>query len=216
MGPESTALLYAELVRAFQTHFGAFRDEEFPEILIHSLPIPDITESIAHEAKVRGMLIRSLRILEEAGVELVAFPCNSLNYFVDYLASSTQLPVLSIVEEASKEITERSPDEVLLLSTPTTFEKGLYERYLDGIRVVRPDGHEDVLRIIMRTLRGENPSGEFIKMLETTYSAYDHVVIGCTDLSILVQDYRDDRIIDALECLSTAIMRQSCATPEQD
>jgi len=215
MGPESTALLYQEVIRSFQTRFEAYKDEDFPEMLIHNLPIPDITVNVEQEELVRKMLSRSVHFLEQSGSELIAFPCNSLNYFVDYLTSQTDIPLVSIVEETCQAIRQKNPQEVLLLSTPTTFEKGLYQRYLRGTRVIRPQDYAKILDVIVRTLKGENPRVEFVEMLEREYSMYDNIVIGCTDLSILVQNYRDERLIDSLKCLSNSIV-QNCAPKTND
>ena len=79
MGPESTALLYRQVVRSFQDRFGAYKDQDFPEMLIHNLPIPDITVDKKHEEDVRKMLSRSVHFLEQSGSELIAFPCNSFH-----------------------------------------------------------------------------------------------------------------------------------------
>jgi len=209
MGPESTSLLYQQVVRSFQDGFGAYKDQDFPEMLIHNLPIPDITVDIKHEEDVRKMLSRSVHFLEQSGSELIAFPCNSLNYFVDYLSSQTDIPLISIVEETCNTIRQRNLSEILLLSTPTTFEKGLYQRYLGDTRVIRPQDYTKILDIIIQTLKGEHPSEEFSEMLEKEYSSYDNIVIGCTDLSILVQNYQDKRLIDSLTCLSQSIVQNS-------
>jgi aspartate racemase len=209
MGPESTALLYQQVIKSFQDRFEAYKDNDFPEILIHNLPIPDITGDIKNEEDVRKMLSRSVHFLEQSDSELIAFPCNSLNYFVDYLSSQTDVPLLSIVEETCKTIRQKNPSEILLLSTPTTFEKGLYQRYLGDTRVIRPKNYTKILDIIIHTLKGAHPHKEFSEMLEKEYSNYDDIVIGCTDLSILVQNYQDERLIDSLKCLSNSILNKA-------
>ncbi|MDO8570963.1 MAG: amino acid racemase [Candidatus Daviesbacteria bacterium] len=205
MGPESTALLYRGIVRSFQIGFGAYNDEDFPEMVIHNLPIPDITVNVEKEDLVRRMLSRSIHFLEQSGVELIAFPCNSLNYFVDYLTSQTGIPIISIVEETCVTIREKGSKEVLLLSTPTTFEKGLYHRYLRDTTIVRPNDYSKIQSIIVRTLKGENSREDFIEMLEKEYSAHKNIVIGCTDLSVLVESYKNDRLIDSSKCLADSI-----------
>jgi len=209
MGPESTSLLYREIVKAFQSDLGAYKDEDFPEMFIHNLPIPNIMDGIQKEAEVQHMLSNSTHILEQAGSEIIVFPCNSLNYFIDYLLSQTDVPILSIVEETSKEIKRKGYDEVLLLSTPTTFDKGLYHRYLDGTSIIRPQNYGWILEVIMRTLKGEHPIDEFRDVIETDYRKYEHIVIGCTDLSVLVNGYRNSRLIDSTRCLADAVC-QAC------
>lgn len=214
MGPESTSLLYREIVKAFQLNLSAYRDEDFPEMFIHNLPIPNIMDGIEREDEVRRMLSHSTHILEQAGSDLIVFPCNSLNYFIDYLLSQTDVPILSIVEETSKEIKGKSYDEVLLLSTPTTFEKGLYHRYLDATSIIRPQNYDRILEIIMKTLKGEYPLDEFKDMIETDYRKYEHIVIGCTDLSVLVNGYRNGRLIDSTRCLADAVC-QACINDKE-
>ena len=107
MGPESTALLYRNIIHSFQDKFKAYKDEDFPEMIIHNLPVPDITENILNESKVRTMLSKSVHFLEYSNVDIIVFPCNSLDYFTDYLVSQTQIPLMSIVEETSNEIKKR-------------------------------------------------------------------------------------------------------------
>ncbi len=209
MGPESTALLYRNIIRSFQTEFNAYKDDDFPEIIIHNLPIPDITENTLNENKVRRMLSKSVHFLEDSDVDFIAFPCNSLDYFTDHLVSETNVPLLSIVKETCGEIEKTNADEILLLSTPTTFEKGLYQRFLTDKKIVRPKKYMEIHNIIIRTLRGDKPKDEFIEKLEKEYSAYDSILIGCTDLSVLVDDYRNDRLIDSLSCLSNSVFQKS-------
>jgi aspartate racemase len=209
MGPESTSLLYKQIVRSFQVGFAAYKDEDFPEIIIHNIPIPDITVNIEREDLVKRMLSGSVHFLEQSGVDIIAFPCNSLNYFVDYLISQTHIPIINIVEETCHVISQIRPPEVLLLSTSSTFNNGLYHRYLKDTKIVRPQNYEKVIDIMVRTLKGENPKKEFIDMLEKEYSKDDHVVLGCTDLSILVEDYQNDRLIDSLKCLAATMFKKS-------
>ncbi len=209
MGPESTALLYKDIVRRFQEDFGASKDEDFPEMIIHNLPIPDITVDIANEAAVKRMLSRSIHALEQSGAEIIGFPCNSLDYFIDHLRSQTDLPVLSIVEETCKTLKRKGVEKALLLSTPTTFERGLYHRHLSDVEIVAPQDRQKVYDVIMSTLSGQNPRQRFRRMLANDYGAHANIIIGCTDLSILVENYVDPRMTDSLSCLSHAIQEAS-------
>lgn len=205
MGPESTALLYQQIVRTFQSKFRAYNDQDFPEMLIHNLPIPNITLDVKHEDIVKKMLSKSVHFLETSGSDLIAFPCNSLNYFVDYLCTRTDIPIISIVEETSRVISKKNISEILLLSTPTTFEKGLYQRYLNNTRVVRPLDYTRILNIIVQTLKGERPTKDFENIIEKDYSNYEQIVIGCTDLSLLINNYNFDNLIDSTKCLANAV-----------
>ncbi|MCK4664568.1 MAG: amino acid racemase [Bacteroidales bacterium] len=209
MGPESTVLLYKYLIKDIQHSYNSYLDCDYPEIIIHSLPIPDITKDVNAEHIIKSMFRRTIDLFERNYVEIIVFPCNTLDYFIDFIRMQTKITVLSIVEETCERIRKKDPKEVLLLSTPTTFGKGLYHRYLRDTNIVRPENYRKVLDVIVRTLKGENPREEFIEMLEREYSEYNNIVIGCTDLSILVEDYKNDKLIDSVKCLSDAIMKKS-------
>jgi aspartate racemase len=154
--------------------------------------------------------------MEQVGVELIAFPCNSLDYFIDYLRAQSDLPILSIVNETCKRVREKEAEEVLLLSTPITFNKELYNRYLRYKNIVRLENHEKILKIIICTMKGEYPKNEFIEMLEGECSMYKSIIIGCTDLSILVENYTNDKLIDSIKCLSAAIKRDCVKEKPKD
>jgi aspartate racemase len=104
MGPRSTAPFIDLIVTECQIRYGAKLDEEFPHMMIYSLPTPFyVDRSIEHE-KMKSVLKTGLRRLEAAGVSFIAIPCNTVHaYFYD-LESSIAVKLLNIIEEAIREI----------------------------------------------------------------------------------------------------------------
>lgn len=70
MGPESTALFYQKIIKQYQKQYGAKNDEDYPEIFIYSLPIPDIVKGVKEPAKTAQMLIKVVKTLESVGSQL--------------------------------------------------------------------------------------------------------------------------------------------------
>ena len=46
MGPESTAIFYQAIIKQCQKQYGAKYDEDYPEIFIYNLPIPNIVDGL--------------------------------------------------------------------------------------------------------------------------------------------------------------------------
>ncbi len=209
MGPESTALLYKQVVRGFQKFHGAKKDSDFPEMVILNLPIPDITEQYGDEELVKKKLSNALSLFNHARVEVVAFPCNTLDYFVYHLRSETANRVLSIVEETATRIHLLGAQDIMLLSTPPTYEHGLYQKHLPDANIVRPKDHHKITELIQHILQGDQPRAEFLNNLRDYTKEYDLVVLACTDLSVLAYGYYHPKVLDSLQCLSDAIIHHA-------
>ena len=51
MGPRATADLYMAIVALFQQQYGARYDADFPQMIINSVPAPDVVERLEDEAR---------------------------------------------------------------------------------------------------------------------------------------------------------------------
>src|SRR3989339_318028 len=87
MGPEATADLYLEIIRIFQQELGAKYDDEFPQIFINSLPLPDVVEQNFSEAQVIYLLKEGVKKLEQAGADFIVIACNTVHVFLCQMRS---------------------------------------------------------------------------------------------------------------------------------
>ena len=104
MGPEATAELYLKIIKIFQDKFGAKYDSDYPEIMIYNLPLPDVVEKIDQSSKIKEMLVKGVQKLESWGVDFIAIPCNTVNFFLPEMRTAVSIPILSILEETAKEV----------------------------------------------------------------------------------------------------------------
>jgi len=81
MGPEATAELYLRIVKIFQQRFGAKYDDDFPEMILLNLPIPDVVEGLKSPEKTLKILVNGAKKLESIGVNFIVMPCNTAHYF---------------------------------------------------------------------------------------------------------------------------------------
>ncbi|MBI2675925.1 MAG: aspartate/glutamate racemase family protein [Candidatus Aenigmarchaeota archaeon] len=104
MGPESTAIFYQSVILQCQKQYHAQYDEDYPEIFIYNLPIPDVVEGIRSPSKILPVLIKGIRKLESIGVDFIAVPCNTVQYFFEDMRKSCSIPILNIIEETAKKV----------------------------------------------------------------------------------------------------------------
>jgi aspartate racemase len=84
MGPRSTAPFIDLIVNQCQIQYGANLDEEFPNMMIYSLPTPFYDHRPIDHAEMKSVVKTGLKRLEAAGVSFIAIPCNTVHaYFCD-------------------------------------------------------------------------------------------------------------------------------------
>jgi len=193
MGPESTADTYMKMISYCQKKYGARLDEDFPPILIYSMPVPDVVEKKDNDPEVLDALRSGIKKLDDAGADFSIIPCNSMQGFVPELRKD--FTVLSIVEETLLEAKKTNIKTWGILATEVTVGKGYFQKAFEeaGLRIVEPDPKEQaiVTRAIRQILCGEKKDPK--KLLEqAAYSLKSKgaggILLACTDLPLVVSD----------------------------
>ena len=159
MGPESTIVFYQEIVKIFQKKFNAKYDSDYPEMMISNLPIPDIVENLQNPDIIIRMIRENSKKLENAGMDFIVIPCNTVNLFYDKFSRGASIPILNIIEEAVKKVKSSGYRNVGLLATETTIKNRLYEKWFEkfNINQMLPiiKDRIDVNKIILNILNGK-------------------------------------------------------------
>jgi aspartate racemase len=117
MGPEATADFYNKIVRLTP----AETDQEHIPTLIYSLPqVPDRMASIRNQdPAIVPYLVEGVTRLENAGASFIAIPCNTVHYYFDYMQDAVSIPIIHMIRETVKEVSQHYPDlkKVGLLAT---------------------------------------------------------------------------------------------------
>lgn len=211
MGPEATIQLYKEIVGILQTDFGAKYDSDYPEMYIINLPIPDIVERPDNFAKVEQMMIDACRKLYSLGADYIVIPCNTINIIYEGYNGSVPISILNIIEETAINLKGDGIKKIGLLSTKTTYDSGIYEKYLGkyGIEILKPSQKEiqEVNEIIIRILSGGKSVRDKSFLIEVAQDLVrkgaEGVVLGCTDLSLIIgQEDVSFPIFDTIKILA--------------
>jgi aspartate racemase len=214
MGPQATVDLFQKIVRATP----ARKDQDHIHIVIDDFPqIPDRTAFLLGKGETPlPYILKSVRLLETAGVHVLCMPCNTAHYFVEDIRNATPLPLMSIVETTLNEIrgSFEAFIEIGLLATDGTLIGRVYHNAFEseGYRIITPVDEEqrELMRIIYAIKAGETE--EHVQALEAIiehmrFLGSKLVILGCTELPILLRYFEPSiPVIDATSCLAKGIV----------
>lgn len=128
MGPKSTTPFLDMVIDECQKQYGATNDDDFPHMMIYSLPTPFRIEKIDH-GKMKTVLIRGLKRLEKTHIDFIVMPCNFIHQYFSELKKAVKVPIINLIEEAIKNLNPELK-KVALLATPSTIKSHIYQKEL--------------------------------------------------------------------------------------
>lgn len=216
MGPAATADFFARLVAVSAAH----TDQEFPPVILYSASqIPDRTTHLEGRGPDPApQMQEAARVLERAGAELIAMPCNTAHAYYDAIQAAVSIPVLNMIDLAADAIRSESSAAtgVGILAATGTVRLGLYANRLReaGLRPLLPSDQEAVMEAI-RAVKGghRGPDPRLQEAVDGLLNAGAEVLLlGCTELPLAVtQDSVPVPLIDAGEILLQRCMRDAGA-----
>lgn len=215
MGPRSTAPFIDLVVDECQSQYGAKYDEEFPKMMIYSLPTPFyINRPINHEL-MKKTIIEGLQKLESTGVSFIAMPCNSAHIYFEELKESINVPLLNIVEETVKKLPLDS-QKVTLFSTSSTFESEIYQKGIisGGHEFIFKDEWQIKLNNLIQNIKIDKDNtvnidiwNDIIEVVKK--EAIENIIIACTDLNVVLEKVHPSiNVIDSAKCLAQSIINK--------
>ncbi|MFQ5608018.1 MAG: aspartate/glutamate racemase family protein [Candidatus Zixiibacteriota bacterium] len=215
MGPRSTAPFVDLLIGKCVELYGAKYDDDFPPLMIYSLPTPFFVERGMNHENAKATIVEGLRKLQDCGAALMAMPCNSAHVYFDELSVSVEVPLLNMVNETVVSLHDTSR-RVGLLGAEMTVSSGMYQRQLldRGFEVVREGRWQPQLNELIVAIKSFAPRRELERRWEDIKRVLKHqdvdtFIVACTDLNALeLASGRGITIVDAGECLAQATVRR--------
>lgn len=213
MGPRSTAPFVDLIIDECQSQYEAKYDDEFPKMMIYSLPTPFyINQPINHEL-MKKTIIEGLQKLESIGVSFIAMPCNSAHIYFKELKESINVNLLNIVEETIKKLPIVS-QKVTLFSTSSTFESTIYQKGIidGGHEFIFKDRWQVKLNTLIENIKSDKGNTQNIdiwnELIEDVKNeSVENIVIACTDLNVVLEKTHPPiNIIDSSKCLAESVV----------
>jgi aspartate racemase len=206
---ESTVVYYQQLIAGY---YARYHNAYYPEIVIYSLDFQRFTdmEDRGEMDDYVDTIVDGLARLEAAGAEIALLAANSPHAVFSAVAARTTLPLVSIVEATAHAAASAGAKQLLLLGIRFTMQTGFYAevcaRY--GIAVVTPADADQ--RLLNRLIFDELTLGKFGEAQRETLLAiieraaqrnsFDGVILGCTELPILLR--QEDTTIPLYDTLA--------------
>ncbi|MDL2324471.1 amino acid racemase [Ruminococcaceae bacterium OttesenSCG-928-A16] len=220
LGPMATAYFY-ELVIA---HTKAEKDQDHIDMVISSkATTPDRTAYIVGKSTEDPFVVMEAEAhrLVTFGAEVIAIPCNTAHYFYQRLHQVIPVPILNMVGDTVAQVKNGGSQKVGILATDGTIQAETYQLECKAqnlaCEVPGPAAQAALMQVIYRDIKaGKEPDMElFNTAAEELFAAgCSHIILGCTELSLLKKDGRlDSRFVDSMEVLAKAAITACGKTP---
>jgi len=198
-GPLAGRLFFDKIIAWYQNYLNAWEDKDFPLMFIISYPFSDMLFEGKKEAIVAGQL-RSIIDQFTARYRIIA--CNTLHCFLDEGEDKDPcwMHLMKITAEfLSANRIEKAP---LTLCTTTSREYRIHEKYFPCVFPSKKN-QEKIDKIIEEILKGKQHSQtarELNEILHSEKKEEQHVILGCTELSLLYSEYPIDTTLIVDPC----------------
>ncbi len=195
MGAEASSVFYRKLIEDTKVS----KDQDHLDILLWShAGIPDRTTYILsnRQEELWEVFQKDIRMLKAAGCEYLAIPCNTSHYFQDQFQQEMEGHFISMITEAAKYASAYCGKKIGVLATDGTVRANLYGEALTsyGCECVypSPESQKKVMHIIYDEIKkGEKGTlSTFMEVIqEMKEKGCDAVILACTELSVLKENY---------------------------
>ncbi len=216
MGPQASVRLYELLIDGTKAYTSAAVDDDYPEIVLLNVPVPNFISNKNSLPEARQMLIERTKLLEQAGCTVNGIACNTAHILLPELQAVTKVPFLSIPKLVVVRVKTAGYKRVGLLATPTTLDSTLYDDALaDLAEIVRPDIDfaKQLEQYIYKQLNNSLTSTERQDFKRNVaqfkgQQQLDAVILGCTELPLVYGDSQaEETVIDTLQLLADNLLR---------
>lgn len=210
-------------VRVAQLTPAASDQEHIPVLLRNDPRIPDrSTAWLGGGPSPLPAMMRGIAMLQDAGADCIAIPCNTAHLWFDQLQAATSATLLHIVEAVVLDLQRQGIEDgcVGVLGTRATLKTGLYQQYLVqcGYQPLVPqtaDVLEDCVASIA-AVKGNCLADAFAPLARAVRSLAEAgaraVVLGCTELPLALPESRrgefDVVLTDSIDALAREAVRQ--------
>jgi len=190
MGPSATVDFMDKLVQLTP----AKRDQEHLPVIVASLPhIHDRSRSILGLGPdPLPQLLRGIEFLNQAGVGVIAVPCNSSHHWYEQMSRASRVPILHIARSCVAAIETGGDQRVAIFATRGALASGFYQRELEehGIGFLVPDAltGQALVDDCIREVKAGEVAAAGASLGQALAAAREQgataVIMGCTEIPI--------------------------------
>ncbi|MBL8669437.1 MAG: aspartate/glutamate racemase family protein [Alphaproteobacteria bacterium] len=211
MGPEATILLMQKVLAAVP----AQDDRDHVPLIVHQNPqVPSRIEALIDGtgADPAPTLVRMARELAAAGAQALAMPCNTAHAYADRIGAATALPFLDMRTLAAQSVAAQGARRVGMLASPATRKVRAFDAAFAalGIEPVYARAEGEILALIRAVKAGQGGPALAPRLRAVAQGlrdqGCDHLLVACTELSLLTDALSGMPWSDSLDDLTRAVV----------
>lgn len=215
MGPYASSYFYKLLLDKSGKKYRAINNDEFPEIVIDSVPVPDFISDTKQLDVAKNILISRTKRLDDFGCNIIAMVCNTGHILYPDLARNSKANFVSLINVVSDKVKDLKMKRVGLFATKITIKTGLYQQALSNsqIQIFLPDEktqefHEKIIRDVVANGETSRYKDELLEMTQKFINeqSLDGVILGCTELPLVFPKDKFSNVIDCLDVLADSLL----------
>lgn len=215
IGPQASLYMCKLLIKLAVRNYGVKNNEQFPEIILDSIPMPGFIANKSEREIALEMLQKRVNRLKKLNIMAFAITCNTAHVLIKKLQPFTKIPFISIIDEVTKEVEKDQIKKVGLLSSPSTVKYNLYQKSLNkaGIEVIIPTKQEQgFFEEIVNHVLEENITNKDQKRLlaaadNLQRKGAEGIILGCTELPLVFPAKYNLPIYNSLEILAYTLLQ---------
>lgn len=217
---EGAALCYRTICTEAASAMGK---HSHPEISMHTYPLSEYLVHIraGEWEKVGELMIRSARIVAEAGADFVICPDNTIHQAFELAVSQSPIPWLHIAEVVAEEARQKGFTRLGILGTKYLMTGPVYPNVLKKFGISYQIPPEQQREQIDNIIFGELVNGVFSEksrlyfnevMQDFKQTGCDGAILGCTEIPLIVEP-NDCPLptLDSTRLLAGAALRKALA-----
>lgn len=216
MGPEASEYTYKMLIDLSIRHFGAKNNEDFPEIILASIPVPDFISNDKNKEKALIMLRERVGRFNSLNSSCIAIACNTAHVLLADLRKISKVPFISMIEEVADAVKKAGFKKAGLISTPSTIRFKLYQEAFDDRKIqtiIPTDSQIKILeKIIRNVIAGKIFKNDTKKLFNIATSlrirGAQAIILGCTETPLVFPKKFLIPVYNSVEILSMALLRK--------
>lgn len=214
VGPQATSVLYGEIIKFAQRKYKAEDNDDYPRVVIESVPIPDFISDTKKINEALEMLVKVTNNLEKIGATRLCIASNTVHLLLKELQKVTKIPFISIVESVAQRAKDRGCSKLGLVGSSVMLNSDLYPKILGkyNIEVILPNQVERkvVDKIIRYVLAGEDNGRErrsYVSILNNLItSGADGIILACTELPLAINyEALGDKVLNSMKILAECV-----------
>src|SRR3989344_3298339 len=215
MGPQATSYLYNLIIKKAIKKYGVINNDDFPDIVIFSVAVPDFISSKNNQKKAFELLKQKVLDANKIGISCLSIACNTAHLLLPELEKHASIPFVSMIKEVAIYAKKLKLKKVGLLGTPTTLKSNLYQGVLAkyGIKTILPKKSKfkvigSVIRNVIAGIHSKKDRKNLLIIAqELKEKGAQAIILGCTELPLVFPKKIPLKVLNSLDILAEALLK---------